>query len=198
MKRSKERVSTSNDKIRTQNKNRKTLHLRSNKLALDRLSEAINVQIDEMKKQIDSPKKSKKKLHESPSPPQSKKLSDVHYQQDDAPVERLTFGPTPLQNLVEQERTSNSPNSPQRQQPFDSPSKLRKSKRRKDGSRLRKEIFEMQKLLQKKNVRDSDLKSMKDRLKHKTTVFHKQLAIGHDMAIYGTSSVKKEIPGPLS
>lgn len=110
----------------------------------------------------------------------NKKFSDIQYQKD-APVERLTFGPTPLQTLVEVQR-GQSPCSNQQNAPFDSPIKPLK-KKRKQHSKVKKEIVEMQRMLAKRQIRDSELKNVKERLKEKSNYLIKNIEIGGEMGI---------------
>lgn len=87
-------------------------------------------------KSFESPKKSRKHLLESPGPKKCPADMDK-----DAPVQRLTFGPIPMQHLSDAKR-ANSPNSPKPIAPFDSPIKA-VSKRRKQHKKMKKEIAEM-------------------------------------------------------
>lgn len=130
-----------------------------------------------VQKHFDSPQKSRSKLHDSP---QAKKLSDIQYQPD-APVERLTFGPTPLQTLVEAQR-GNSPNSNRPIAPFDSPIKPYKNKR-KQSFKVKKDPAEMQKALIKRRNRDSEHKNAKDKLKEKPNDLHEDLDLDKDAGV---------------
>ena len=96
-------------------------------------------------------------------------------------MQRLTFGPISLQHLSDPKR-GNSPNSPKPIAPFDSPIKAVK-KRRKQHIKMKKEIAEMQRFLSKRTMRDSELRTAKEKLRVKSKQLLRNIDIGMDMSI---------------
>ena len=158
----KEKTRTSREKIRTSRDKENKINREGSKKVTNPLGVQLTAITDP-----EHPKPTKRRG--TCQSPQAKKLADIQYQAD-APIERLTFGPTPLQTLVEKERGgSPEPAQPAIPTPFDSPLKQLKGVRK--SSKTKKELADLQKVItnKKQSTKDSKVRSDKDRLQKDKT-----------------------------